>query len=123
MEIAKACCCTIQLSLFAVESGTGKDSTCSLYFIAPAAPMRLLWAIKTVLRFLRILLAGDSFLVIEKGRIRGSFFSAGKFERRMAGTLLLDEITEMDVSFQAKITTVLPRARSLSVLVVKNLFR
>jgi len=44
----------------------------------------------------------------EKGAFTGAYKSkAGKFEQAQGGTLLLDEITEMDVSLQAKLLRVL----------------
>ena len=44
----------------------------------------------------------------EKGAFTGAYQArAGKFEQANGGTLLLDEISEMDISLQAKLLRVL----------------
>jgi len=72
----------IQLSEFAVESGTVKKYLLTNIHSTSRA-MRLFVA-STVLRFLRIWTLEAILFWLWKGRIRGRFSQAGKLNRRMA---------------------------------------
>jgi two-component system response regulator FlrC len=95
--------CTV---LIAGESGTGKEVLARFIHRASPRAARAFIAVNCAAipeNMLEAMLFG-----YEKGAFTGAHTShAGKFEQAQGGTLLLDEITEMPLSLQAKLLRVL----------------
>ncbi|MGO2353163.1 MAG: sigma-54-dependent transcriptional regulator [Marinomonas foliarum] len=105
-ELAKRVAVTDSTVLICGESGTGKEVLA--HYIhqnssRPNAPFVAINCAAIPENMLEAILFG-----YEKGAYTGAVSSqAGKFEQANGGTLLLDEITEMDVGLQAKLLRVL----------------
>ncbi|QUX96851.1 sigma-54-dependent Fis family transcriptional regulator [Marinomonas sp. CT5] len=106
LELAKRVAVTDSTVLICGESGTGKEVLA--HYIhqnssRPNAPFVAINCAAIPENMLEAILFG-----YEKGAYTGAVSSqAGKFEQANGGTLLLDEITEMDVGLQAKLLRVL----------------
>ncbi|MGO2233318.1 sigma-54-dependent Fis family transcriptional regulator [Marinomonas sp. UCMA 3892] len=106
LELAKRVAVTDSTVLICGESGTGKEVLA--HYIhqnssRPHAPFVAINCAAIPENMLEAILFG-----YEKGAYTGAVSSqAGKFEQANGGTLLLDEITEMDVGLQAKLLRVL----------------
>lgn len=106
LELAKRVAVTDSTVLICGESGTGKEVLA--HYIHQAsnrsnAPFVAINCAAIPENMLEAILFG-----YEKGAYTGAVSSqAGKFEQANGGTLLLDEITEMDVGLQAKLLRVL----------------
>lgn len=106
LELAKRVAVTDSTVLICGESGTGKEVLA--HYIhqnssRPHAPFIAINCAAIPENMLEAILFG-----YEKGAYTGAVSSqAGKFEQANGGTLLLDEITEMDVGLQAKLLRVL----------------
>ena len=106
LELAKRVAVTDSTVLICGESGTGKEVLASyIHQQSPRhqAPFVAINCAAIPENMLEAILFG-----YEKGAYTGAVSSqAGKFEQANGGTLLLDEITEMDVGLQAKLLRVL----------------
>jgi two-component system response regulator FlrC len=106
LELAKRVAVTDSTVLICGESGTGKEVLAHYihqHSSRPNAPFVAINCAAIPENMLDAILFG-----YEKGAYTGAVSSqAGKFEQANGGTLLLDEITEMDVSLQAKLLRVL----------------
>ncbi len=106
LELAKRVAVTDSTVLICGESGTGKEVLAHYihqHSSRPNAPFVAINCAAIPENMLEAILFG-----YEKGAYTGAVSSqAGKFEQANGGTLLLDEITEMDVSLQAKLLRVL----------------
>lgn len=106
LDLAKRVAVTDSTVLICGESGTGKEVLA--HYIhqqsnRPNAPFIAINCAAIPENMLEAILFG-----YEKGAYTGAVSSqAGKFEQANGGTLLLDEITEMDVGLQAKLLRVL----------------
>jgi two-component system, response regulator FlrC len=106
LELAKRVAVTDSTVLICGESGTGKEVLAHYihqHSSRPNAPFVAINCAAIPENMLEAILFG-----YEKGAYTGAVSSqAGKFEQANGGTLLLDEITEMDVGLQAKLLRVL----------------
>ncbi len=106
LALAKRVAVTDSTVLICGESGTGKEVLAHYihqHSSRPNAPFVAINCAAIPENMLEAILFG-----YEKGAYTGAVSSqAGKFEQANGGTLLLDEITEMDVSLQAKLLRVL----------------
>ncbi|RNF52261.1 sigma-54-dependent Fis family transcriptional regulator [Marinomonas hwangdonensis] len=106
LELAKRVAVTDSTVLICGESGTGKEVLAHYihqHSKRPNAPFVAINCAAIPENMLEAILFG-----YEKGAYTGAIASqAGKFEQANGGTLLLDEITEMDVGLQAKLLRVL----------------
>lgn len=106
LELAKRVAVTDSTVLICGESGTGKEVLAHYihqHSKRPNAPFVAINCAAIPENMLEAILFG-----YEKGAYTGAVASqAGKFEQANGGTLLLDEITEMDVGLQAKLLRVL----------------
>ncbi|MBD5769820.1 sigma-54-dependent transcriptional regulator [Marinomonas colpomeniae] len=106
LELAKRVAVTDSTVLICGESGTGKEVLAHYIHQESSRPNAPFIAINCAAipeNMLEAILFG-----YEKGAYTGAVSSqAGKFEQANGGTLLLDEITEMDVGLQAKLLRVL----------------
>jgi two-component system response regulator FlrC len=106
LELAKRVAVTDSTVLICGESGTGKEVLAHYIHKESSRPNAPFVAINCAAipeNMLEAILFG-----YEKGAYTGAVSSqAGKFEQANGGTLLLDEITEMDVGLQAKLLRVL----------------
>lgn len=106
LELAKRVAVTDSTVLICGESGTGKEVLAHYihqHSNRPNAPFVAINCAAIPENMLEAILFG-----YEKGAYTGAVSSqAGKFEQANGGTLLLDEITEMDVGLQAKLLRVL----------------
>jgi len=106
LDLAKRVAVTDSTVLICGESGTGKEVLAHYihqHSSRPNAPFVAINCAAIPENMLEAILFG-----YEKGAYTGAVSSqAGKFEQANGGTLLLDEITEMDVSLQAKLLRVL----------------
>ncbi|QUX92822.1 sigma-54-dependent Fis family transcriptional regulator [Marinomonas sp. A3A] len=106
LELARRVAVTDSTVLICGESGTGKEVLAHYihqHSSRPHAPFVAINCAAIPENMLEAILFG-----YEKGAYTGAVSSqAGKFEQANGGTLLLDEITEMDVGLQAKLLRVL----------------
>ncbi|WP_425642768.1 sigma-54-dependent transcriptional regulator [Marinomonas gallaica] len=106
LELAKRVAVTDSTVLICGESGTGKEVLAQYIHSVSDRNGRPFIAINCAAipeNMLEAMLFG-----YEKGAYTGAVSSqAGKFEQANGGTLLLDEVTEMDVGLQAKLLRVL----------------
>ncbi|NLQ16530.1 sigma-54-dependent Fis family transcriptional regulator [Marinomonas sp. M1K-6] len=106
LDLAKRVAVTDSTVLICGESGTGKEVLAHYihqHSNRPNAPFVAINCAAIPENMLEAILFG-----YEKGAYTGAVSSqAGKFEQANGGTLLLDEITEMDVGLQAKLLRVL----------------
>ncbi|GAB3480893.1 sigma-54-dependent transcriptional regulator [Marinomonas epiphytica] len=106
LDLAKRVAVTDSTVLICGESGTGKEVLASFIHHQSnraSAPFIAINCAAIPENMLEAMLFG-----YEKGAYTGAVSSqAGKFEQANGGTLLLDEITEMDVGLQAKLLRVL----------------
>ena len=106
LELAKRVAVTDSTVLICGESGTGKEVLAQYIHSVSNRSSQPFVAINCAAipeNMLEAMLFG-----YEKGAYTGAVASqAGKFEQANGGTLLLDEVTEMDVGLQAKLLRVL----------------
>ncbi|MBJ7549235.1 sigma-54-dependent transcriptional regulator [Marinomonas ostreistagni] len=106
LELAKRVAVTDSTVLICGESGTGKEVLAQYIHATSERSNHPFIAINCAAipeNMLEAMLFG-----YEKGAYTGAVSSqAGKFEQANGGTLLLDEVTEMDVGLQAKLLRVL----------------
>ncbi|MBJ7536809.1 sigma-54-dependent transcriptional regulator [Marinomonas transparens] len=106
LELAKRVAVTDSTVLICGESGTGKEVLANFIHQESnrrKAPFVAINCAAIPENMLEAILFG-----YEKGAYTGAVSSqAGKFEQANGGTLLLDEITEMDIGLQAKLLRVL----------------
>ncbi|SBS24970.1 Transcriptional regulatory protein ZraR [Marinomonas aquimarina] len=106
LELAKRVAVTDSTVLICGESGTGKEVLAQYIHSVSERSQQPFVAINCAAipeNMLEAILFG-----YEKGAYTGAVSSqAGKFEQANGGTLLLDEVTEMDVGLQAKLLRVL----------------
>lgn len=106
LELAKKVAKTDSTVLISGESGTGKEVLANhihIHSLRREGPFVAINCAAIPENMLEAMLFG-----YEKGAYTGAVTSqAGKFEQANGGTLLLDEITEMDVGLQAKLLRVL----------------
>lgn len=106
LELAKRVAVTDSTVLICGESGTGKEVLAQYIHSVSNRSSQPFVAINCAAipeNMLEAMLFG-----YEKGAYTGAVSSqAGKFEQANGGTLLLDEVTEMDVGLQAKLLRVL----------------
>ncbi len=106
MDLARRVAATDCTVLLVGESGTGKEVLARLIHRASPRSARNFVAVNCAAipeNMLEAMLFG-----YERGSFTGAHAShAGKFEQAQGGTLLLDEITEMPLSLQAKLLRVL----------------